>query len=437
MTAAGPLATAGTTRGRWGPTIALGVAVTVLLAGPNIPTPLYPTYQRVFGMSPLMITVVFAVYALVLIPALLVFGPLSDVIGRRRVLLPATGLAALGSVLFAVATGLGWLLVARAAQGVALGAAQGTASAALVDADPDGRHERAALIGALAVAGGIAVGPLLGGLLAQYAPAPEVLPYLVEAALLVAAMASMAWLLPRHDTATDMTWRPRRPSVPTEMRRRFALAGVSAVVAFAVSALFLTLMPSYIGHVAHTGNLALAGGVVAVMLGCAAAAQLPLRRLGTWRAQILGLGLLALGLAGILAAAQSRSLVVVLAATVVTGLGQGLAFGGSLGAVTRGVPAARRGDVLSSYYVLVYLGLAVPIIGIGVVALAVGQLAAVQLFAAIIIAACLAGVAAHQLDARRASRYDTTDHTAPDSDSSLPDSSVSGWSSNPGPAQSR
>lgn len=165
-----------TAHASWRPFTAVAFTLLVLLAGPNVPTPLYPTYEHAFGFSPLVIALIFAVYALAVIPALLVFGPLSDAVGRRRVLLPAIGLALVGSALFALASGPVWLFTARAAQGLAVGAAQGTASAALTDTDPDDNNARAALVSSLAVAGGIAAGPLLGGLLAQYAPAPRVVP---------------------------------------------------------------------------------------------------------------------------------------------------------------------------------------------------------------------------------------------------------------------
>lgn len=235
--------------------------------------------------------------------------------------------------------------------------------------------------------------------------------------LLGVALVAMMRLLP-HDTATQATstearWQPSRPNVPASIRRTFTLAGISTFVAFSVSALFLTLMPSYVSQVAGTGNLALVGGIVTVMFGCAAVVQLPLRRLSTRRAQTLGLALLVAGLAGLIAAAQTGSLAVVLAATVVTGLGQGLAFGGSLAAVNAVAPAHRRGDVLSSYYVIVYLGLAVPIIGVGFIALTTGQLIAVQIFAYAIIGACLAGIAAHCLDARRANRLSSSALASP------------------------
>lgn len=235
-------------------------ALVVLLAGTNIPTPLYPVYQQAFGFSPLVVTLVFALYAIMLIPSLLVFGPLSDAIGRHRVLIPAVAIAAAGSALLAVASNTGWLFAGRAVQGLALGAVQGTATAVLVETEPTGSVRRAALAGSLAAVGGPAAGPLLGGLLAQYAPAPQVLPYLVEIALLALALLGLLLLLP-HDTGTGARWRPRRPSVPGSIRRTFAVAGLSACLAWAVTALFLALIPSYLTMALHTSNLALVGGI--------------------------------------------------------------------------------------------------------------------------------------------------------------------------------
>lgn len=393
-------ATASVRRRGWAPFLTVAFTLFTLMVGPNVPTPLYPTYERLFRFSPLVMTVIFAVYAIVLIPALLVFGPLSDAVGRRRVLVPAVVVTAFGSVLFVFASGPGLLFLARAAQGLGLGAAQGTASAALADFEPSDNRARAAMIGSVCVAGGIAAGPLLGGVLAQYVPGPLVVPHAVEIVLLGLAFVLLLVLVPGA-SGNAGRWRPSRPNVPASMRRTFALAGVSAFLAFSVSALFLTLMPSYVTQVAGTHNLALAGGIVALMLGCSAAVQPPVRRVSTVRSQTAGLALLAVGLAGIIGAAQTASLVVVLIATVVTGVGQGLAFGGSLGAVNAVAPEDRRGDILSSYYVTVYVGLALPIIGVGVLALLVGQLVAVEIFAAVIVVLCLLGLTAHRRDARR------------------------------------
>ena len=387
----------------WSPFVAAAFTLVVLLTGTNIPTPLYPVYEQVFGFPPLVVTLVFAVYALVLIPSLLVFGPLSDAVGRRRVLIPAVVLAAAASAVFAAAASTGWLFVARALQGLTLGAVQGTAAAVLTETDPDDDRRRAALVASLAVVGGTGTGPLLGGLLAQYAPAPRVLPYLVEIALLGLALAALVRWLPR-DGGQAARWRPRRPSVPAPIRRTFAIAGLTAFLAWAVTALFLALMPSYVTALLHTSNLALAGGVVALMLGCAALAQMVLPRLASLTAQTVGLVLLLAGLAGVIAAAQTRSVVVVLAATLLVGCGQGLAFGGAQAEINAIAPADRRAEVVSGFYVVIYIGVAIPIIGVGVLALATGLLPAVQIFAVAVIAACLVGLTVQRLDARRPDR---------------------------------
>jgi MFS family permease len=142
------------------------VAWLVLMAGANLATPLYAVYAQRFSFSSFVLTAVFATYAVVLVPALMVFGRMSDRFGRRPVVLAGLGLACIALVLFAAADGVAWLFAARAVQGLAVGTISGAATAALVEIDPDGNRRRAALLAGLAQAGGSATGPLLAGDLA-------------------------------------------------------------------------------------------------------------------------------------------------------------------------------------------------------------------------------------------------------------------------------
>ncbi|MFF9001969.1 MFS transporter [Streptomyces achromogenes] len=148
-----------------------------LLTGTNLPTPLYRGYEREFGFSPLVVTLIFAVYVASLIPSLPIAGPLSDSVGRRTVLLPAVILAALGSLAFALADDIGWLFAARLLQGLAVGAASGALTAALTELEPDGDRGRAALVSAVASVGGLGTGPLIAG------PARRVRPLALRPAL--------------------------------------------------------------------------------------------------------------------------------------------------------------------------------------------------------------------------------------------------------------
>src|SRR5699024_4577605 len=152
----------------------------VLTAGAYLPSPLYPGYQQAFGFSDLTMTLVYATFALVSAPALLLLGPAADALGPRPVLRASVLLAAAGSACFALADGPIWLLAGRAAQGMALGGATGAATALMVRSSPGHRRLRASMLAGMAFVAGTAAGPIAAGALAQYAPAPTVLPYLIH-----------------------------------------------------------------------------------------------------------------------------------------------------------------------------------------------------------------------------------------------------------------
>jgi predicted MFS family arabinose efflux permease len=387
---------------RW-PFIAVAFAIFVMLAGSNLPTPLYPAYQRTFGLSALMVTLVFATYAATVMPCLLVFGPLSDAIGRRRVLIAAVclGLAATG--LFAAARGLGWLFCAQIVEGAAMGALQGAAVAALIETDPRGDRDHASLVGSALTVGGAAVGPFLAGFVAQYAPWPRRLPYLIEAVLLVVAFLV---LVTRFDTDEPRRhrWRPQRPSVPKSIRRTFALASGSAFLAWAVASLFLSLIPSYVIQLLHTLNLSLVGAVAGLMLACSALSQLLGRRAAVSSAQIVGLSLVAVSAAGLVLVAHFQHLPVILMAATLAGTGLGLTFRATLNDVNAVVPEHRKGEIVASFYLIVYLGTALPVIGVGLAAAATGLLTAIQLFGIATAGASVVFVAAVSADRQRPGR---------------------------------
>jgi MFS family permease len=385
----------------WLPFVGTAFVVVSLLASSNLPTPLYPVYGKAFGMSPLLIALVFATYALAVIPSLLFFGPLSDAVGRRKVFLAAVGLAIVSMALFAAAAGMVWLFAAQAVEGVALGALQGSAAPALVETDPSNNRRRASMVASAATVGGSALGPLLAGVLAQYGPLGRRLPFLVETGLLLAAVAIV--LRAFADDVRRKTYRPRRPTVPNTIRSVFVLSAISSFIAWAVTALFLALIPSFAEEVIGTSNLAVPGAIVALMLGTAAAVQVVGQRLSSvsLSQQIAGLSLLVLGLVALIIAAQSKTVTPLLVGALLAGCGLGLAFMGALADVNDIAPEDRKGDIVASFYVVTYIGTAIPVIGVGVIAVAIGLLPAVQGFAYAAIAVSLLAIAAHIVEHRR------------------------------------
>jgi MFS family permease len=373
----------------------VGAALFVLVAGANLATPLYGVYREEFGFSSVVLTLVFATYQLVLCPSLIVFGQLSDRIGRRPVVAGGLAVAMVGLALFALADDTAWLFVARAVQGLAVGAASGAATAALVELAPAGDAGRAALVSTLAQAGGSAAGPLVGGALAQWAPAPEttsfVVGFVVTGVLLAGVLA-----LPRMPGGTGAAWRIQRPDVPPEIRADFARFALTAAAAWAVAGLYLSVVPSYTGSLLDTSNLALEGAITAVMLLASCAAQVVVRGSGRpERDQSVGLGLVVVGLVALVAAFPAHSLALILAAALLGGVGHGMAFLGAQQDLNAIAPPERRGEVTAAFFVCIYLGVAVSVIGVGVVATLSSLETAVAVFAVVTGAAAVAAIAWH------------------------------------------
>lgn len=365
---------------------AAAYAFTATMIGTTMPTPLYPLYQRQFGFSELIITVIFATYAAGVIVALLVAGRLSDEAGRRPLLLAGLGFSALAAVGFLLANGLGLLLVARILSGLSAGIFTGTATATLVDLLGSGRADRATLGASLANMGGLGLGAPVAAVLATIA-LPLRLPFWVDLALLVPAAAAI--LLIEEPVGQRIPIRQMRPrlqrlSVPAEMRATFISASLAGFAGFAVLGLCSAVSPAFVGQILGVTSLIVIGLVPFSMYVGSTAGQLLLEVVPQGRAVpagcgalIAGMGLLALGLA-------ESSLALLVLGLVVAGGGQGLSFRAALAAVNSAAPLEQRGEVASTFFVVCYVAISLPVIGEGVLAEIVGLRTAGLVFAGVV-----------------------------------------------------
>lgn len=350
-------------------------------AGAYIPTPLYPGYEQAFGFSDLVLTLVYALFALVSMPALLVAGPIRDALGSRVLLWASLGLAAAGSGCFLLAQGPTWLLGGRVLQGLALGAVTVAATTLITERARSGRSSRASLGASLAFVAGTAAGPIGAGLAAQYVPAPFATPYLAHLGLLALGAVALSRLArPAHPRGRARTLRWTRPGVPHGMRATFAAAAGAGFLAWCVAGVFLALIPSLLHRYLHTGNPALAGAVVGLVLVCSGLTQLATARTRAATAQTVGTLLLLAGLAVLLLGRIGLTATVI--AAVLAGIGHGLAYRGATATVDAATPEARRGAVTAALYVAFYLGTGLPTIVVGLLTLAVPLLTAVTWLAA-------------------------------------------------------
>lgn len=388
---------AGTSRWGWDAsnTARLAMAGTViftLLVGANLATPLYPLLQAKLGLSSLGITVAFSVYVLALVATLMLAGHWSDHIGRRAALLVAvlTGLA--GGFVFAQADSLAALSAGRALQGIAVALATGASSAALRELLPE-RPEWASRFTLLASAGGVAAGPAIGGVLSLL-PGPTSTPYVIHSLVLMALLLPLYLLRARPAIKPGEGPRPlkalapRRPSVSHEARGAFWLAAAVGFLSFTVFGFCLSLAPGYFARILSIDSRPLIGVLSGLTLGASALSQLLSIR-GRF-AVPAGLGLLGGSVTLIAAAAAWSNPWLLVCASLSAGVGQGIAFRTVFNDVAGKVEASRHAQIISTVYVITYLGSAVPVIGLGIATAVYGLEGAVAGFVVLCGAAAVA-----------------------------------------------
>ncbi len=359
-----------------------GVVIFTLLVGANLATPLYPLLQAKLGIGSFGITVAFASYVLALVATLMLAGHWSDHIGRRAALLLAVVVGLVGGIIFANADSLPMLSAGRALQGVAVALATGASSAALRELLPS-RPDWASRFTLLASAGGVAAGPAIGGVLSLL-PGPTSTPYYVHSVVLVAMLVPLYLLKARPAIKSAAgpqplkVLAPRRPSVSSEARGAFWLASAVGFLSFSVFGFCLSLAPGYFAQIMGADSRPLIGALAGLTLGASALSQL-LTVSGRFVVPA-GLAVLAASVLLIAAAAAWSSPFLLIAASLAAGVGQGVSFRTVFNDVAGKVEASRHAQIISTVYVITYLGSALPVIGLGIATAAYGLQAAVAGF---------------------------------------------------------
>ncbi|MBT8158901.1 MULTISPECIES: MFS transporter [Arthrobacter] len=369
------------TAGRWGwdasttaRLVLAGAVMFTLLVGANLASPLYPLLEVRLGISSLGVTVAFASYVVALVAVLMLAGHWSDHIGRRAALVLAVVVGLAGGLVFASADNLLMLSLGRMLQGVAVGLATGASSAALRELLPY-RPERASRFTLLSSSGGVAAGPAIGGLLSLL-PGPTSTPFYVHAAALVFLLVPL-WLLkarpairPADGPRPYTVLAPRRPSVSRDARGAFWLASSVGFLSFAVFGFCLSLAPGYFAAVVHADSRPMMGVLAGLTLGASALSQLVTVR--SHFAVPAGLAVLGVSVLLLGVAASMSNAVLLVAASLAAGVGQGLSFRTVFNDVAGKVEASRHAQIISTVYVITYLGSAVPVVGLGAAASVLG-----------------------------------------------------------------
>ncbi len=370
------------------------VAFLVMMAFNTVPTPLYALYQQRDGFPTVMVTVIFAAYSIGVMLSLFLAGHLSDRFGRRRVILTAVVVEVVAALMFLVWSSVEGLVAARFVAGLGIGILTATATAHLADlrrlSHPTATLGFAATIAGVANMGGLALGPLIGGVFAEWIPAPLVTPYLVFLAALVAVGFAYAFVPETVVRArTRAPYRPQRVSVPRDSRTAYWAAGIGGFAAFAITGLFGSVAPTFLAQLLHQSDRFVAGVVSFSVFGAAALAQVVFAKVSTRQQIVLGVVLIVAGLLSLGAAALPVAAAPFVLGGIVAGAGVGLVFRGALATAGALAMEGSRSETTAGIFLLGFAGMTVLPLLVGVALLWVPLVPAFLGFVVLVLALIL------------------------------------------------
>jgi MFS family permease len=386
-------------------------AFALAMAFSAAPAPIYPLYENRDRFGPFTVTLVFAVYAVGVVLSLFLGGHVSDWLGRRRMLLTTFAVLVTAAVVFLAWPELPGLFIARFLTGLGIGIISPTATAHLHELDighrPDSGHNRSAVVSSIANVGGLGVGPLITGVLAQYAPAPLRVPYVAFAALLTLSALAVAFTPETVAIPPERPrYRPQRISAGCGEPAAYIAAAAGAVTACAVFSLFASLAPGFMAGTLHHPARGLAGIVVFFVFATAALAQALSGRIAPRTCLSLGIIFQAAGLITLAISLRSPNLVTFLGGGALAVGGGGLLFKAAVSTVAALAPRSRRGEALAGLYFIAYLGLIIPTLGMGILTQHLGAPAAILWFAGVLLVVLAVIAALGHSSVSRRSRLD-------------------------------
>lgn len=382
----------------WFARAAVAYAFTAIMLGTTLPTPLYNIYQLEFGFSQLMVTIIFAIYAMGVVFALLVFGRMSDQVGRRVVLLLALGLSALSGVVFLLANDTNLLLVGRVLSGLSAGVCTGTATAALVDLFPADDRGKATLVATIVNMGGLGLGSMLSGVLASWSGSPLHTSFCVYLVLLLPASIGI-WLIAEPAVARRQ-WHVtvQRLRIPADIGPTFVRSALVVFPGFAVLGLFSAVAPAFLSQIHGVTDPAIIGSIVCLVFLASAVGQISLGRMNKARALAIGCIGLVIGMVLVGISLVDSFTTLLLLGGVVAGFGQGLSFRAGLDSLNDNAPITQRAEVISAFFIVAYAGITIPVVGVGVLEELAGLRTAGLVFSAGAVTIALTAIALLRYD---------------------------------------
>ncbi len=385
-----PAAASGTGRSFW----SVAAVFLVVMAGTVLPSPLFGLYEQQLQLSSLDVTVMYAIYSVGVVAALVILGRFGSRVGLRTKLAAGLLLSALSAAVFLGTASLGLLIGARVLSGLAAGLTSGSATSAMIGLGGKPRRARSAIIAVGVSFGGLSLGSAISGAVSEIGLAALKLPYLVNIILILAVIPALLAVPARREQqpASPDAGEPGGgtgpgPFASSATRRLFARASVAGGVGFAANGLVAAIAAVFLAHYLHVTSRLVAGAVLAILFLATAAGQLIVRRTPARLAPVIGCAGLIAGLAVLAVTLLIPDIAGLIAAAVITGASAGVCTGAGIAALAVAVPRQQVAKITSAYYIALYGSVAVPVIADGLIAQGTGIVTAGLILCAALVAA--------------------------------------------------
>ncbi len=355
----------------WDPYLWICFAMCVGVMGTALVSPLYPLYQARWDLSAGDITILYVVYMGSALASLLFLGRLSDRKGYLLVLRLALSMVTLGIFLSAIAWNLSSFLFSRILIGLASSMIVTAASLGLSKLNRTGDVQRAAASTTLMLALGFGLGPVVGGIIAQWLPQPLVSSYIPSLILGVLAIYALYKIRVPSSTSTHSrpySWRDYLPSIvlPSPgLRQPFLLGCLSTCCAFSMFSLYASLAPSFMANMVPWHGPVVSGFSIGIILFLSSGTQLLARRLHSKKCVMLGLAAFTVACLSLGLNIQSASALLFICSVLMTSIGHGFCMLGGMSIVNKVAPSHLRAGMTSTYLIIGYLGAIIPTLAIG------------------------------------------------------------------------
>ena len=367
-------------------------AMIVGVMGTALISPLYALYKEAWNLQASDISHIYVIYMAGALCTLLFLGRLPDRVGFRPVMLFGLAMAIVGTFISLIAWNVASLSVGRLIVGVASSMVTTSATLGLAKLSPPGNVQRVAMMSGFLIAFGFGVGPLVGGVIGQWAPYPLVTTYVPTLVLAALGMLALVKLdLPESATPKDrqpLQWKDVLPKLtwPTgEASKAFALTSSLPFLAFGVFGLYASMAPLFLDRLVPWHGPVVSGTAIALILLLSACTQILAGRMPTHWCGALGLLGLVLSNALLMINLWAGSATLFALGVLCTAAGHGMSMLAGMSMVNRIAMPQNRTGLLSTYLVIGYIGSMLPMLGIGWIADHWGMDAAVRIFCSFVV----------------------------------------------------